>query len=287
MFNILLVYLDDIVVYSATLDEHLARLDTVLSRLGMYGLKLKISKCSFFKKSVKYLGHVVSEEGVATDHEKIVAVREWPIPQTLRQLRSFIGFASYYRRFVPRFTQLATPLHRVVTAACKDGKGKRRMNLVRSIIDVWTEDCQHAFDALKLALTSAPVLGFADYRLPFTVETDASDRGLGAVLTQKQDGRRRVIAYASRGLRGAERNDANYSLMKLETLALKWAITEKFRDYLLGGRFTVYTDNNPLTYFHKKAKLSAVEQRWAAALASFDLTLQCERRWVIKITRCG
>ena len=124
------------------------------------------------------------------------------------------------------------------------------------------------------ALTSTPVLGFADYRLPFTVETDASDRGLGAVLTQKQDGHRRVIAYASRGLRGEERNDANYSSMKLETLALKWAITEKFRDYLLGGRFTVYTDNNPLTYFHKKAKLSAVEQRWAAALASFDFNIK-------------
>ncbi|KAI0235706.1 hypothetical protein LSAT2_013784 [Lamellibrachia satsuma] len=232
----------------------------------MYCLKRKISKCSFLKKSVKYLGHVVSEESVATDHEKIVAVREWPIPQTLRQLRSFLGFASYYRRFVPRFTQLATPLHRVVTAACRDGKGKR-------IVDVWTEDCQHAFDALKLALTSAPVLGFADYRLPFTVETDASDNGLGAVLTQKQDGCRRVIAYASRGLRGAERNDANYSSMKLETLALKWAITEKFRDYLLGGRLTVYTDNNPLTYFHKKAKLSAVEQRWTAALASFDFDI--------------
>ena len=148
------------------------------------------------------------------------------------------------------------------------------MSLVRSIVDVWTEDCQHAFDALKLALTSAPVRGFADYRLPFTVETDASDRGLGAVLTQKQDGRHRVIAYASRGLRGAERNDANYSSMKLETLALKWAITEKFRDYLLGGRFTVYTDNNPLTYFHKKAKLSAVKQRWTAALASFDFDIK-------------
>ena len=152
------------------------------------------------------------------------------------------------------FTQLATPLHRIVTAACKDGKGKRRTSASSSIIDVWTEDCQQAFDALKLALTSAPVIVFADYRLPFIVETYARDTGLGAVLCQKQDGRHRIIAYASLGLKGAERNDTNYYSMKLETLALEWTITDKFRDYLLDGLFTVYTDNNPLTYFHKKAK---------------------------------
>ena len=106
-----------------------------------------------------------------------------------------------------------------MTAARKDGKGKRRTSDSSSIIDVWTEDCQQAFDALKLALTSAPVLGFADYRLPFIVETDASDTGLGALLSQMQDVRHRITAYASRGLRGAERNDTNYPSMKLETLA--------------------------------------------------------------------
>ena len=274
MFNILLVYLVDIVVYSNALDEHLARLDTVFTRLGSYGLKLEVKKCSFFQKSGKYLGHVVSGEGVATDPEKVTAVREWAVLETLRNLRSFIGFASYFRRYVPRFTQLATLLHRMVTSACKVRKGKRRTNASSSIIDVWTEDYQQSFDALKLALTSAPVLEFVDYRLPFIVETGASDRGLGAVLSQKQDGRHRIIAYASRGLRSAERNDTNYSSMKLETLALMWAITDKFRDYLIGGLFTVYTDNNTLSYFHKKAKLSAVEQRWAAALASFNFDIK-------------
>ena len=144
------------------------------------------------------------------------------------------------------------------------------MSTKRNITDDWTGDCQQAFDASKLELTTAPVLGFADHRLPFIVETDASDRGLGAVLSQKQDVRLRIIVYASRGLRGAERNDANYSSIKLETSVLKWAITEKFRDYLIGGTFTVYTNNNPLKYFHKKAKMSAHEQRWAAALAPFN-----------------
>ena len=211
---------------------------------------------------------------MATDPEKISAVRDWALPQTLRELRAIIGFASYYGRYVPRFTQLAMPIHRVVKAACQDGKGRRSLSTSRSITETWTEECQHAFDALKLALTSAPVHGFANYRLPFIVETDASDRGVGAVLSHQQDGRRRIIAYASRGLRGAERNDANYSSMKLETLALKWAVTDKFRDYLLGGTFVVYTDNNPLTYFKQKAKLSAVEQRWAAALAPFDFTIK-------------
>ena len=202
MFNILLVYLDDIVVYSNALDEQLAWLDTVnvFTRLGSYGLKLEIKKCSFFQKSVKYLGHVVSGEGVATDPEKITAVREWAVPKTLRDIRSFIGFASYNRRYVPSFTQIATPLHRILTAACKDGKGKRGTGATSSIIDVWAEDCQQPFDALKRALTSAPVLGFADCRLPFIVETDASDKGLGAVLSQKQYGRHRIITYSSRGL---------------------------------------------------------------------------------------
>ena len=115
----------------------------------------------------------------------------------------------------------------------------------------WTDQCETAFNALKTALTTSPVLRFADYDLPFIVETDACDKRLGAVLSQMQDGKLPVIAYASRRLRGAEKNDANYSAMRLETLALKWAVTKKSRDFLLDGTFTVYTDNNPLTYLNK------------------------------------
>ena len=113
-------------------------------------------------------------------------------------------------------------------------------------------------------LTTAPVLAYPDFSKPFIVETDASDKGLGAVLSEKQDGKLRVIAYASRGLHGAERNMNNYSSMKLELLALKWAVTEKFCEYLLESEFVVYTDNNPLTYLQSKSKLTAVEQLWAA-----------------------
>lgn len=137
----------------------------------------------------------------------------------------------------------------------------------------WNSECQIAFDALKTKLTRAPVLGFADYNKPFIVETDASHVGLGAVLSQDQDGQRKVIAYASRRLRPSEKSPRNYSSMKLELLALKLAVTEKFRTYLLGSKFEVFTDNNPLKYLQTTAKLGALEQRWAAQLALFDFTI--------------
>ena len=274
MFSILLCYLDDLLVFSSSIAEQIQRLDKVFTRLAEYGLKLELKKCNFFQKDVLYLGHVISADGVATDPSKIAAVEKWPVPRSLKDLRSFLGFASYYRRYVPRFTQIASPLHSVVTAACKQGNGKRRTSKSYSLEKHWTEECEKSFKALQKALTTTPVLGFADYCLPFIVETDASDKGLGAVLSQVQDGKPRVIAYASRSLRGGEKNDANYSAMKLETLALKWAVTEKFRDYLLGGTFTVYTDNNPLTYLNKKAKLTALEQRWAASLAPFNFDIR-------------
>ena len=217
-----------------------------------------------------YLGHVVSAEGVGTDPAKTEAVTSWPTPKTLKDLRSFLGFASYYRRFVPGFAQTAAPLHQL-TAEISE-KGKKKRSTIPS--DRWKGECQKAFDALRAALMTAPVLAYPDYTKPFVVETDASDKGLGAVLSQKQDGKLRVIAYASRGLRGAEKNMQNYSSMKLELLALKWAVAEKFREYLLGAEFMVYTDNNLLTYLQSKSKLKAVEQRWAAELASFNFRIE-------------
>lgn len=272
LFRILLVYLDDILIFSRTFQEHLDRLKSVLGRLRELGLKLNPSKCHFCQKSVRYLGYTVSADGVATDDEKIKAVQEWPVPQTLKDLRSFLGFASYYRRFVAGFAKIAGPLHALVGTAGGQAKGKHQSQKI-GLGQGWTWDCQKAFEALKLALTTAPVLGYADYTNPFVLETDASMHGLGAVLSQEQNGQKRVIAYASRTLRPAEKNMQNYSSMKLELLALKWAITEKFRNYLLGAKFTAYTDNNPLSYLNS-AKLGAVEQRWAAQLALFDFEVK-------------
>jgi transposase InsO family protein len=270
IYQLLLVYLDDVIVFSKTFDEHLERLDKVLTRLAQQGLKIKREKCSFLRKEVSYLGYVVSSDGVSTDPEKIDVVKNWPVPKTVKELRSFLGFASYYRRFVKDFSKIADPLHDLQNRCLHEAKLKK--HLLVPFPKRWKIVHQQAFDKLKYSLTTAPVLGYADFSQPFIVETDASHRGLGAVLSQELQGKRRVIAYASRRLRPTERNMDNYSSMKLEMLALKWAVTDKFRSYLLGSNFTVYTDNNPLKYL-QTAKLGAVEQRWASQLASFKFDI--------------
>ncbi|XP_042338496.1 uncharacterized protein LOC121939556, partial [Plectropomus leopardus] len=266
----LLLYLDDIVVFSSTVEQHLERLEVVLGRLQQEGLKAKLVKCAFFRREVQYLGHVISEAGVSTDPSKVEVVASWQPPTTISELRSFLGFASYYRRFVEGFAKLAAPLHKLVAEL---GGSKTQKRSQRGITGHWTQECQRTFEALKLKLTTAPVLAYADFSLPFILEVDASHSGLGAVLSQEQDGKVGPIAYASRGLRPTERNMANYSSMKLEFLALKWAMTEKFREYLLGHKCIVYTDNNPLSHL-STAKLGATEQRWAAQLASFDFEIK-------------
>lgn len=218
----LLIYLDDVIVYSPDFKSHLNHLEAVFQRLSDHGLKLQPGKCRLFQQGVKYLGHVVSRGGVSTDPEKTQAVRDWPVPITVRQVRSFLGFVGYYRRFVPSFSRVAAPLTRLL-----QGTAGRDSSSV-----AWSVDCQNAFDKLKQALLSAPILAYADFTQPFKLYTDASFDGLGAVLPQVQEGQESVNAYASRSLVGPERNDQNYSSFKLELLALKWAVTDKFKDYL-------------------------------------------------------
>ena len=162
------------------------------------------------------------------------------------------------------FAKLAAPLHRVV---CECGGTKKPDH---QFSRCWTEECNKNFETLKAKL---PVLAYADFALPFILEVDASYGGLGEVLSQAQASKVRPIAYASRGLRPTERNMANYSSIKLKFLSLKWAMTEKFREYLLGNRCVVYTDNNPLSHL-SSAKLAATEQRWATQLASFDFEIK-------------
>lgn len=263
----LLLYLDDVIVFSSTVDEHLSRLDLVLDRFKKESLKIKLGKCQFFQQQVNYLGHVVSAAGVATDPQKIAAVRDWAIPSTVAELRSFLGFASYYRRFVKDFAKLASPLHKLVAAlAGKNGRRGRK----ESLENFWTHQCTTSFQELKSRLVSSPVLAYANFKLPFILEVDASHEGLGAVLSQEQEGQVRPIAFASRSLQQAEKN---YSSMKLEFLAMKWAMSEKFREYLLGHQCVMWTDNNPLSHIGT-AKLGATEQRWVAELAVFEYTVR-------------
>ncbi|KAK7899346.1 hypothetical protein WMY93_020199 [Mugilogobius chulae] len=273
-----LVFLDDIIIFSDTLEEHERRLLQVLTRLRDYGLKLSPEKCLFFQSSVKYLGHIVSEKGVETDPGKIEALKSWPIPTNLRELRSFLGFAGYYRRFIKDYASFTKPLNDLTKGyapARKSAKGRKLSTTYLSAKEPfgerWTVDCQKAFEVLIDKLTSAPVLGFANPKLPYILHTDASTTGLGAALYQEQDGQLRVIAYASRGLSHSE---SRYPAHKLEFLALKWSVVEKFHDYLYGANFTVVTDSNPLTYVLTSARLDATSHRWLAALSAYSFKLQ-------------
>lgn len=274
----MLVFLDDVIVFSDTKEEHERRLLHVLQQLREYGLKLSPSKCRFFQSSVRYLGHIVSSKGVETDPEKVSALRTWPRPNTLTKLKSFLGFAGYYRRFVKDYSKIVKPLNDLTSGYPPYSKGRMAtpsptgyLNVKEPFAERWTSACQEAFQTIIDKLTSAPVLGFANPKLPFVLHTDASTSGLGAALYQEQDGELRVIAYASRGLSSSEKR---YPAHTLEFLALKWAVVGKFHDYLYGNVFTVVTDNNPLTYILKSAKLDAVSYRWLAALSTFDFNIK-------------
>ena len=259
---ICIIYLDDIVIFSGTLDQHIERLKKVLDKLKAAGLKLKPSKCDFFRRKITYLGHVVSEHGVETDPEKVKAVKEWPVPDTVTAVRSFLGFANHYRRFLKGYATIAKPLNKLISG----DNAKKKNDKVE-----WEEEHQKAFQGLKDLLSSAPVLAYADYKKPFTLNTDASGHGLGAALYQKdENGHERPIAYASRSLAKSEKK---YPAHKMEFLALKWAVTDKFHEYLYGAKFDVYTDNNPLTYVLTSAKLDAAGHRWVGALANYDFKL--------------
>jgi transposase InsO family protein len=271
--NKCLIYLDDIVVHSSTVLEGLDRLERVFECLANAGLKLKPSKCKFFKKRVLYLGHVVSEAGVEVDPEKTSALRKWPVPKNVAEVRRFLGFAGFYRRYIKDFSRIVKPMHALLAGSqliSSNSKGKKRKLKPKAGSWKWAEEQQSAFDKIRDLLTSAPILGYADYGLPFELHTDASIEGLGAILYQVQDGVQRVIAYASRGLKPAEQR---YPAHKLEFLALKWAITEKFHEYLYGVQFEVKTDNNPLTYVLASAKLDAAGHRWLASLSSYNFSI--------------
>ena len=265
-----LIYLDDIIIFSATFEEHLERLQAVFERLEKHNLKLKPSKCHLFKERVVYLGHVVSEAGIQADPEKIEAVKNWPIPQNTKDVRKFLGFTGYYRRFVKGYASIARPLNDLLIGHSTNHAAKKKSS-EKATPFRWGEKQQQSFEEIISKLTNPPVLAYADYRLPFTLHTDASANGLGAVLYQKQDGIDRVVAYASRSLKPAEKN---YPAHKLEFLALKWAVSEKFHDYLYGTKFEAVTDNNPLTYVFTTAKLDATGQRWIAALSNYNFVIK-------------
>ena len=265
--NWCIVYLDDIIIFSDTKEEHIKRLEAVFQKLMAAGLKLKPTKCFFFKDEIEYLGHMVSGKGISTNPKKIEAVTKWPTPKTVYDVRSFLGFVGYYRRFIKNFSRISKPIREVITGL--ENQSKRAAK--KTHID-WTDAANTAFEQLKTMCVSTPILAYPNYQLPFSLHTDSSTDGLGGVLYQKQDGKQRVIAYASRSVSKAE---SNYPAHKLEFLALKWAVCEKFHEYLYGSKpFEVFTDNNPLTYVLTSAKLDACGQRWVAKLANYNFSIK-------------
>ncbi len=242
----------------------------VFLRLRQCGLKLSPKKCSLFQEKVKYVGHIVSAGGIETDPAKIEKVINWPAPQSPEEVRQFLGFAGYYRRFIKDFAAIVRPLSKLMPSTTKKRKGKGAVSAAETRTWLWGDEQEEAFRRIKLLLSEPPVLGYADYDKPFELHVDASQKGLGAVLYQEQDGVKRAISFASRAL---NRSESHYPAHKLEFLALKWAVTEKFNDYLYGQRFTVLTDNNPLTYILSSAKVDATGHRWLAALSSYDFDI--------------
>jgi len=228
-YEICLVYLDDIILFSHTVEEHLIRLCILFDRLRKANLKLKPSKCHLLQKEVKFLGHVISAGTVATDPEKTEKVASWARPQNVTEVRSFLGFASYYRRFLHRFSEIATPLY-VLT-----GKNAKF---------IWSDECEKAFQTLKNNLVASPVMAMPQDIGEYRLDTDASNIAIGAVLSQMQDGEEKVIAYGSRTLIAAERN---YCVTRRELLAIVY-FTKQFRTYLLGSEFLLRTDHSALRW---------------------------------------
>lgn len=262
-----LIYLDDIIIFSDSIDTHFRRLEAVFQRIELHNLKLKGSKCEFFRPQVQYLGHIVSSKGVETDPDKIRALESYPVPTCLKELRSFLGFSGYYRRFIENYAQIAKPLNDLLVGVSTNKSSRKT-----KVPFIWGPEQQKAFTTLIEKLTSPPVLAFADYSKPFILNVDASSGGLGAVLYQVgQDGKEHVVSYASRGLRA---NEKHYPAHKLEFLALKWAVCDKFHDYLYGNSVEVRTDNNPLTYAFSSAKLDATSHRWLASLSTYDIKMK-------------
>ena len=250
-----LVYLDDVIVFGRTFEEHLERLSAVLKRLKDAGLKLNPKKCRLFHREVEFLGHIVNREGVAADPKKVQVVREWPTPTNLTELRSFLGLASYYRRFVPSFAELAAPLHRLLN------KGERYL---------WNEECEVAFRQLKQKLVKTPVLAYPNPNRPFIVDVDASGYGIGGVLSQVQNGLERPIAYFSRALTKTERR---YCVTRRELLALV-SVCRQFKSYLLASHFIARTDHNCLQWLRNFKEPEGQVARWLELLAEYHMTVE-------------
>ncbi|XP_041926157.1 uncharacterized protein LOC121689966 [Alosa sapidissima] len=283
-FLSLLCYLDDVLVFGRSEAESLQRLRMVFERLKEHNLKLSPAKCNFLRRSVKFLGHIISQEGVASDPDKVEAIVNVSqsdlmeadgVTPSASKIRSFLGMVVYYQHFIENCSVLARPLFSLTGGSKRPRRGKGVAKPVQKrklCPQDWSPECTEAFQNLKSALVSSVPLAHPDFTKPFLLSVDASTSGLGAVLSQVQpnEDKARPIAFASKSLNHAQ---SKYPAHRLEFFAMKWAICDKFSHWLRGHRFTVWTDNNPLKYVLTKPKLDACEQRWVARLAPFDFDI--------------
>ena len=254
-WQICLVYLDDVIVFSRGVSQHISRLEEVLERIMAAGLRLKPKKCHLFQTRVGYLGHVVSGEGISTDPEKIKAVEDWKVPKDLHDVRSFLGLCSYYRRFIKDFSSIAKPLTQL-TEKERDF--------------VWGTAQEEAWLDLKRRLVNAPILAYPDPQLSFILDTDASGFGIGGVLSQVQDGEERVIAYGSRTLTKEERR---YCVTRRELLSVVYFV-KQFRHYLYGRKFLVRTDHGALRWLLNFKDPQGQVARWIEVLDTYHFDIQ-------------
>ena len=258
-----LVYLDNVKVYSKMEEDHLHRLQAVFECFHEHRLKLKPSKCSFLHKQITFLGHEISADGMKPGTLNLKGIAEMAPLANYTEVRRFLGMTGFFRRFIKNYTRIAKPLNDILEGEASKMKSKAITLPLEAL---------EAFEWLKMCCMTAPILAFASFEKEFQLETDASSEGLGAVLSQKQpDGKWHPVAFGSRELKGGE---AKYHSLKLEFLALKWAITEQFREYLQYQPFTMLTDNNLLTYILTTPNLDALGHRWVATLASYNMTIK-------------
>jgi hypothetical protein len=244
------VFIDSILVYSKSAEEHGQHLRVVLGKLRKHQLYAKFSKCEFWMQRVSFLGHVLTAEGVEVDPEKVKAVSEWKQPTSASEIRSFLGLAGYYRRLIEGFSKIARPMTELLR---KDTKF------------VWSEACERSFQELKRRLTSAPVLVLPNNQKSFVVYCDASRQGLGCVLMQEG----RVVAYALRQLRIHEQN---YPTHDIELAAVVHSL-KIWRHYLIGNKCEIYTDHKSLKYIFTQSDLNLRQRRWLELIKDYDLEI--------------
>ena len=251
----LVLYMDDVTVYGATVSQVFERLDLLFARLASTGLTLKPKKCTLFCCQIEFLGHVISASGMHTQSDKIARVRNWPTPRTQKQVRSFLGLAAYYQRFVPDYASKAAPLYQLV------GKG---------VPFKWTDEYQQNFEPLKHDLITAPVLAFPHPTAPYILDSDASGNAMGAVLSQVVDGQERVVAYAAKAFHKTQRHYCT----TLRELAAVVTFVKKFRKYLYGRKFTIRTDHASLVWLARFRDSDDMLACWFAYLYTYDWDIQ-------------